>query len=622
MRFQVMQPTDSASQTLATSTASIRANGLVLGAGGERLLFTASLVLGLGASLLMAWNPAPSPFVPTNTPTYLLILIALLAAWLTHRQHVRLATHLLLWGLFGVMFWNACLVQGVRTPGLLVSLPMLVLLSGWLTGLRKGLAFGVTGICAVLLLWGAEKFGIIDANISRPVVNYALVLIMGLLITMAVTYGSLSGFMQQLGQITELTASLQRRVLEVERSEARFAALFRGTPLPCATVDEAGTIVDVNEAWLHLFGYRREQVVGHTANDLSLWTEPSQRDIYYQHFFHGDPATGFSARLQSPSKPSTTYLLFTSEVTYENERRYVISLLDQSDRLAAEEANRRAQEELEGRVAERTRELQQTVTQLTQAHEGLVRAEKLASLGALVAGVSHELNTPLGNSLTVATSMQHSVANMRDSVERNQVKRSELLEVFNLLNEMADVVTRNTQRAADLVSSFKQVAVDRASERLRDFQLRDLIEDILASMRPGLKHLELDIHLDVPAGIACHSYPGAIGQIVSNLLQNCAVHAFAGQPRGNLWIDACTDGSQIELRLRDDGAGMSKDVLGHVFDPFFTTRLGQGGSGLGLSVSHNLANSVLGGSLNAESEPGKGSQFTLRFPQRIETPQP
>lgn len=550
----------------------------------------------------------------------MLLCIALLAAWLTHRQQARLATHLFLWGLFGVMFWNACLVQGVRTPGLLVSLPMLVMLSGWLTGLRKGLAFGVSGICAVLMLWAAERYGFIDASVSRPVTNYMLVLIMGLLITMAVTYGSLSGFMHQMGQITELTASLQRRVLEVERSEARFAALFRETPLPSATVDMGGVIVDANAAWLNTFGYTRAQVVGHTAQDLDLWTQPEQREVFYAEYFRKGGLAGFPAYLQSPFKPSTPYLLFVSEVSYADARGFIISLLDQSDRLAAEAAHRDAQEELEKRVAQRTQELQQTVNQLTSAHESLVRAEKLASLGALVAGVSHELNTPLGNSLTVATTMQHSVSQMRLHVEKDQLRRAELIEFFQLQDEMADVVVRNTQRAADLVSSFKQVAVDRTSERQRQFALHALIDDILVSMRPTMKHLALDLRVDVPTDIVCDSFPGALGQVLSNLLQNCVVHAFDQRVSGSIHIAGiCRDG-MVSLKVEDDGRGMPPEVLRNIFDPFFTTRLGQGGSGLGLSVSHNLASSVLGGSLSATSVPGEGSCFLLRFAQNIPHP--
>ena len=155
--------------------------------------------------------------------------------------------------------------------------------------------------------------------------------------------------------------------------------------------------------------------------------------------------------------------------------------------------------------------------------------------------------------------------------------------------------------------------MDRTSERQRPFGLHALVDDILASMRPSMKHLQLDIHNRVPDDMACNSYPGAIGQIVSNLLQNCTLHAFADRTQGRIDIRAHTEGDMVVLEVQDDGLGMPAQVLRHVFDPFFTTRLGQGGSGLGLSVSHSLASSVLGGTLSATSEPQQGSCFCLRF---------
>lgn len=606
-----MQSVDSAVPP-APDSLNIQTKGLVLGEGAARILMTAALTLGGGILVLLALTAERSLLLGSNQPTYAFLAVALVCAWLTHRKHTRLATQFFMWSLLAVMIANAVLVQGIRTPGLLVSLPMLVLLSGWLTGLRNALVFGTLGVACVLALWGAEAAGWLQFTTSRPAQNYAVVLIMGILTTMAVTYGSLKGFLAQMRQITSLSETLRLRIADLERSEARFVALFRGTPLPCVTVDESGVIVDVNEAWLGHFGYTRAQVVGLTARELDFWVVPAQREIFYANYRAGR-RTPFAAQLQSPARPSTPYLLYTSEVQYENERRFVFSLLDQSDRVAAEHAQRQTQEQLERRVDERTHALQQTVLQLTQARETLVRSEKLASLGALVAGVSHELNTPLGNSLTVATSIQHSTHQMRTAVEANQIKRSALLEFFRELDEMAEVVGRNTQRAADLVSSFKQVAVDRTSERRREFSLQGLVEDILAFMRPGMKHLQLGIHNAVPSSIVCNSYPGAVGQIVSNLLQNCAVHAFDGRTGGCIDIRAREDGEWVELEVQDNGAGMPPEVLSHVFDPFFTTRLGKGGSGLGLSVSHSLAASVLCGELRAASHAGQGSCFTLRF---------
>ena len=449
-----MQAPDSAATPPPAATPPLQTNGLVLGEKGARVLVIASAVMALGILVLLALTPERSLQQPGNQPTYAFLVLAILSGGLALRGRTRLATHAFLWGLLVLMACNAALVQGVRTPGLLVSLPMLVLLAGWLTGLRNAMGFGTMGVACVSLLWAAEVFGWLSFDIHRPTQNYAVVLIMGIVVTMAVTYGSLNGFLQQMQQIVGLSKALRLRVAEVERSEARFAALFRGAPLPSVTIDEQGVILDVNDAWLAHFGYARTQVVGHVARDLDLWVEPAQRNLFYAHYSREGQGTPFSAWLQSPSRPAAPYLLYTAQVQYEDARRFVVSLLDQTDRVAAEEAQRQTQAQLEQRVAMRTQELQQTVQQLTQAQETLVRSEKLASLGALVAGVSHELNTPLGNSLTVATSLQHSAHHMRSMVESNQIRRSELLAFFRQLDEMSEVVSRNTQRAADLVSSF------------------------------------------------------------------------------------------------------------------------------------------------------------------------
>jgi signal transduction histidine kinase len=164
------------------------------------------------------------------------------------------------------------------------------------------------------------------------------------------------------------------------------------------------------------------------------------------------------------------------------------------------------------------------------------------------------------------------------------------------------------------VASFKQVAVDQTSEQRRPFLLDRVVSDNVAALMPSLGRIQVQVVQAIPADIRCDSFPGPLGQILTNLVQNAAVHGFDGKAEGHIQISANTHGDQVELVVDDDGVGMDSKVLMHVFDPFFTTRLGKGGSGLGLSVSYRIATSVLGGSLSARSEPGRGSSFTLTFP--------
>lgn len=269
---------------------------------------------------------------------------------------------------------------------------------------------------------------------------------------------------------------------------------------------------------------------------------------------------------------------------------------------------------LEARVNERTAELSATIERLEKTQAELVQAEKLASLGALVAGIAHELNTPIGIALTTASTLEDTAEELQKTLDRGELRKSTLTRFVDSARDMTRLIVRSALRADELIASFKQVAVDQTSEQRRSFDLRLLVEDHIAALRPSFSLVPWVISTDVPADIQCDSYPGPLGQVIVNLVQNAGIHAFKGMERGVLTISATLQSDEIEMVFTDDGHGMDHDVLARIFEPFFTTRLGQGGSGLGLSISVNIATGVLGGMLNATSEPGSGSRFTLRFP--------
>jgi|GEM_PF-538942 signal transduction histidine kinase/PAS domain-containing protein len=262
-------------------------------------------------------------------------------------------------------------------------------------------------------------------------------------------------------------------------------------------------------------------------------------------------------------------------------------------------------------------ELAAALENLSITQEELVRRDKLAALGALVAGIAHELNTPIGNGLVVATTMAERTREIQASF-LDGLRRSELGAYLTQASEADAIMLRNLQRAADLVSSFKQIAVDRASSQRRHFLLRQFIAELMLPMSTPLKAAGLSLTQDVPDGLAMDSYPGPLGQVLSNLLENCLRHAFEGRSGGNIAITAhgSDDGQTITLSIADTGVGIAADDLAHVYDPFFTTKLGSGGSGLGLHVAHNIVTGVLGGHIDATSSTGDGSgtTFTLQLP--------
>jgi len=290
---------------------------------------------------------------------------------------------------------------------------------------------------------------------------------------------------------------------------------------------------------------------------------------------------------------------------------------------SSDDALRNLNNLLEERVTERTaqydeanKSLQNLVAKLELAQKELVQSEKLASLGSMVAGISHELNTPVGNTLMLTTSLENLFQHISTTIESGQMKRSELDELLRTGMQMATLATKSTRRAVDLMASFKQVAVDQTSEQRRNFNLYNVIEDNLATLLPSIKkqHKAISIVNQVSPTIECDSFPGPLGQIILNLAQNAILHGFDGRDGGVITIAAEAVHELILLTVSDDGVGMAPAVLVHVFDPFFTTRMGQGGSGIGLSVSYRIATSVLGGNLTVQSSPGRGALFTLTMP--------
>lgn len=275
---------------------------------------------------------------------------------------------------------------------------------------------------------------------------------------------------------------------------------------------------------------------------------------------------------------------------------------------------------LERRVAERTAELecinqslQETISNLNNTRDSLVRSEKLASLGALVAGVAHELNTPIGNALTVASTLQEKVKEFSAEYQRG-LRRATLEAHVEAEAFAADLIVRNLLRADELVRSFKHVAVDQTSRQRREFMLDKIISEVVTTLRPSLKKTAIRIEEQCPPGILMDSYPGPIGQVLTNLVNNAMMHAFEGREDGSIRISAISDGDSVKLDFSDDGCGIPAENIGRIFDPFFTTRMGRGGSGLGLHIVHSLVETLLGGSISVISTAGAGTRFEIRLP--------
>ncbi|MDZ4251895.1 MAG: DUF3365 domain-containing protein [Sulfuritalea sp.] len=246
----------------------------------------------------------------------------------------------------------------------------------------------------------------------------------------------------------------------------------------------------------------------------------------------------------------------------------------------------------------------------------LVESEKMASLGRMVAGFAHEVNTPVGVAVGAASQSQDLVAEIGRLIEQPEVGEDDLRQRLTLLDEAATLTLGNLRRAASMVQSFKRTAVDQTSEADREFDLAEVIDDVLKTLRSMFRKTRIGITVDCPHDIRVFGSAGALQQLLTNLLQNSHLHAYAnGSGAGEIHIRARTAAGAVRIEFSDDGAGMAAATLEHAFEPFFTTRRGSGGSGLGLYIAYNMATQGLGGSIGCSSQPGQGTRFVVVFPQ-------
>jgi signal transduction histidine kinase len=261
------------------------------------------------------------------------------------------------------------------------------------------------------------------------------------------------------------------------------------------------------------------------------------------------------------------------------------------------------------------RQAAQALADLRRTQESLLQAERLASLGSLVAGVAHEINTPVGIALTSASILKDATDEVQAAVAGEGLKKSVVLRYLETAAESSRLIINNANRAAHLIHSFKQIAVDQTSEARRPFALMEYVEEIVTSLQPKLKATRIDVQLDGPGDLVLDSYPGAFAQVITNLVLNCAEHAFSPDMQGQIRIHARQERDIVELRLSDNGKGIAPDLVDRIFDPFFTTRRGQGGTGLGLNIVYNLVVKQFGGTITVRSTLGQGTEFVLRIPR-------
>ena len=427
---------------------------------------------------------------------------------------------------------------------------------------------------------------------------------------MADATGSIVGILGVQHDVTEQLRSQE----QLRASEEKLRSLYALSPLGINLQDMDGRYLEANDAFLAIVGYDRDEIKRLTCYDLIA-----------KEFLDGEPErlrlleeTGLIPAYEKAYRRKDGSLVAVSTSTVRvsgpDGASFKWTIVeDITERRLVQAAQKRLNEDLERLVGERTVELQ-------VAMQGLMRAEKLASLGSLVAGVAHEISTPVGNASLATSTLVGAVGDFERELA-GKLSRAALDGFVKQIKLGVDIANRNIERVAGLIQSFKQVAVDQTSSQRRRFHLTEVVDEIVTTMHPSLKRSGVTTDISIPADLVLDSYPGPLGQVLTNLINNALVHAFskdvpesAGKRRVRI-VATQIDAAQFRLEIGDNGAGMEASALGRIFDPFYISKLGQGGSGLGLHIVHNIVADILAGNIAVESEPGRGTTFSITMPR-------
>jgi PAS domain S-box-containing protein len=377
--------------------------------------------------------------------------------------------------------------------------------------------------------------------------------------------------------------------------------IYDTAPIGLAFLSPDCRYVHINQRLTEICGISVEDHIGRSVRDCVPALADAVEDIVASIMKTGEPVTGIEVAGQRADENGERCW-----ITYWHPLRGpggdIVGV-----NVAAEEITERKRAEAA---------LQTTLRNLREAQNSLIESEKLAALGRLVAGVAHEVNNPVGVSLTVASTLERRSATFATEAARGDIRRSSLNDFLEATRDASAQLIANLNRAAELIQSFKQVAADRNFSEQHTFDIGDLTEQILMSLRAGLRKHKLKLNVDCQPDLAVNSYPGSYGQVLTNLFLNSVTHAFADGNAGTIDIRVRAAGEDgIEILFADDGCGMDFNVRRQAFNPFFTTRRDQGCTGLGLHIVHTIVTQRFGGTISLDSEPGEGTTVRMVVPR-------
>ena len=440
---------------------------------------------------------------------------------------------------------------------------------------------------------------------------------------------------QRTDQLNRAILELRQEIIERKKSEMacrqgeeKYRAILEGIEEGYYEVDLSGEIRFHNDSTSKIISPGDASLTGRSFKEFTdLQTAKKFVRVFGQIFKTGNPVKGMDFRILNDGV--TEKIISLSAGLIKNESGEVTGfrgiIRDVTERILAEEEIHRLNNSLEKRVNERTLQLNNANTALRKSLESLketqdhlVQNEKMAALGGLVAGIAHEINTPVGIGVTAASLMEEKTNAIMQLHQSGKMKRSQFEDYLQVASDTTNAILSNLFRAADLIRNFKQVAVDQSSEEKRRFNLKEYIESILISLRPKLKNKNYSIQTYCPEDLEIFSYPGIISQIFTNLIMNSLIHGFEQEPDGTINIEAEMRGDQLWLRYGDNGKGMDSETLKKIYNPFFSTKRTKDGTGLGLHIVFNLISQTLKGTIACQSSPGAGTVFEITIPITLE----
>ncbi|MES2684797.1 MAG: PAS domain-containing sensor histidine kinase [Pseudomonadota bacterium] len=399
------------------------------------------------------------------------------------------------------------------------------------------------------------------------------------------------------------------------QSAAHIRAATRAVPDAIITFTGDGSIRTFNAGAERMFGFDAEEVL-HRNIDLLLPAAPALIEALAAVDADDDQPPSIAedtGRTRGGTEIEVEISMGVTEI--EDIRYHAAVVRDVSERNRAKRELLR----LNGSLQDQVRETEAALARLHEAQQQLVQAEKMASLGLLVAGIAHEINTPVGIAVTAASYLGDQASGIAAALKAGTLKKSQLDAAVLGFAESAEMILNNLRRAAALVQSFKQVAVDQGSEEWRQVDLAEYLAELMMSLQPRLKTTPHQVQLDCSAGLLVHTAPGALAQIISNLVMNSLIHAWDEGQAGHIRIAVSLNEGSLHIHYADDGRGIAAEALPLIFDPFYTTRRGDGGSGLGLHIVFNLVHQTLRGQIRASSPPAAGLCFDIVIPNEAAT---